>query len=72
MSRAAGLGTQCHLYVIDVPLEVAIARAADRTDAHAHVLDAAAVQHLAELFEMPDESEGFELHVITSASRRQT
>lgn len=61
--RATDLGVACHLHHVAVPLEVAIQRATDRHDPRAHRLDADAVRHLAGLFESPEESEGFVLHV---------
>ena len=61
--RVTDLGVACHLHHVAVPLEVAIQRATDRHDPRAHRLDADAVRHLAGLFESPEESEGFVLHV---------
>ncbi len=63
VERAAALGVSCHLHHVAVPLDVAIQRATDRHDPWAHRLDADAVRHLAGLFEPPEESEGFVLHV---------
>lgn len=63
VERAAALGVRCHLHHVAVPLDVAIQRATDRHDPRAHRLDADAVRHLAGLFEPPEESEGFVLHV---------
>ena len=63
VKRAAALGVTCHLHHVEVPL-VAIHRATGRQDPRAHRLDAAAVRHLAGLFEPPKESEGFVLHVV--------
>jgi len=63
VQRAADLGVTCHLHHVVVPLDVAIQRATDRRDPRAHRLDADAVRHLAELFEPPEEPEGFVLHV---------
>jgi hypothetical protein len=51
-----------------VRLEVAIERATDRTNPRAHRLDADAVRHLSALFEQPDESEGFILHLVVRAA----
>ncbi len=62
--RATELGVQCHLHHVVVPLHVAIQRASDRRDPRAHRLDADAVRHLADLFEPPEASEGFVLHVV--------
>ena len=55
------------LHYLPAPLETAIERAEQRareTVPHAHVLDAAAVRHLADLFEPPDSSEGMEIRVV--------
>jgi predicted kinase len=62
--RAVELGASCHLHHVIVPIEVAIRRATDRTDPRAHRVDADAVRHLSGLFEEPDESEGFTLHLV--------
>ena len=62
--RATELGVQCHLHHVVLPLQVAVQRASDRRDPRAHRLDADVVRHLADLFEQPDESEGFVLHVV--------
>ena len=64
VERAATLGVTCHLHHVAVPLNVAIQRATDRRDPRAHRLDAQAVRHLSGLFEPPEESEGFVLHLL--------
>ncbi|HYI56173.1 MAG TPA: hypothetical protein VEX57_19545 [Microlunatus sp.] len=46
------------------PLHAALQRGKDRRDAHAHRLDAEAVRHLGSLFEPPEDSEGFVLHLV--------
>jgi predicted kinase len=64
-AREAGYGTLLHY--LDVPLDVAIARAASRAAAGApgaHVLDAAGVRHLAAIFEVPREDEGLPINTV--------
>ena len=62
--RVAELGATCHLHHVVVPVDVAIQRASDRDDPRAHRLESDAVLHLAALFEWPEDSEGFVLHVV--------
>lgn len=62
--RAAELGAHCYLHHVVVPLETAVERATDRTDPRAHRMDGLAVRHLSDLFEQPEESEGFTLHSV--------
>ena len=64
VKRAGDLGVTCHLHHVAVPLDMAIQRAADRHDPLAHRVDAEAVRHLNGLFEPPEESEGFVLHLV--------
>ena len=64
VERASALGVTCHLHHVVVPLDVAIRRAMDRRDLNAHRLDADAVRHLGRLFEPPQASEGFVLHLV--------
>jgi len=64
VERATALGVTCHLHHVAVPLDLAIQRATDRRDPRAHRLDAEAVRHLSGLFEPPQESEGFVLHLV--------
>lgn len=64
VERATDLGVTCHLHHVVVPLDVAIQRATDRCDPRAHRLDAEAVRHLSGLFEPPEESEGFVMHLV--------
>jgi hypothetical protein len=55
------------LHYIRVPLDTAIAQATERNareTAYAHVVDSAAVRHLASIFEEPVEGEGLLLQVI--------
>ncbi|SDS96515.1 hypothetical protein [Microlunatus soli] len=47
-----------------MPLRTAVRNAARRRDPNSHPLDAAGIGHLQSLFEEPDDSEGFTLHVI--------
>ncbi len=62
--RAADLGSQCQLHYVEVSLKTAIQRAAQRDDPAAHRLDETSIRHLSGLFEPPDKSEGFNLHLI--------
>ena len=71
VERASALGVTCHLHHVAVPLDVAIQRATDRHDRFSHRLDADAVSHLAGLFEPPEESEGFVLHIEPSEPTHQ-
>lgn len=64
VERAAQLGVTCHLHHVIVSPDTAIQRAADRRDPNAHRLNADDVRHLAELFEQPDPTEGFVMHVV--------
>lgn len=64
VARAAALGTRCQLHYVKVPVGVAIARASDRHDAASHRLTHDDIVHLSQLFEPPESSEGFTLHVI--------
>lgn len=60
-------GCEPVLHYIRVSLETAIAHATVRnaqTPAYAHILDAAAVRHLASIFEEPDEDEGLRVEII--------
>jgi predicted kinase len=57
------------LHHLTAPIETAIERAQQRArDAspHAHVLDGAAVRHLATLFEPPAADEGIEIRLVRS------
>lgn len=65
VERAAHLGVACHLHHVVVSPETAIQRATKRRDPNAHRLRADDVRHLAGLFEQPQETEGFVLHVVT-------
>jgi predicted kinase len=67
-AKASAQGFQPVLHYIRVRLATAIAQTAVRNaqdPAHAHTLDAAAVRHLASIFEEPDQAEGFQLRIIT-------
>lgn len=64
VQRAADVGATCHLHHLVVPLDVAIQRATGRRDPWSHRLDADAVRHLGALFEPPETSEGFVLHLV--------
>lgn len=65
--RAHNAGYPILLHHLRIPLDVAIARAEARAAANvagAHILDAAAIRHLAALFEEPSEDEGMAIQVI--------
>jgi predicted kinase len=67
-ARARAQGFEPVLHYIRVGLDTAIARAAVRNGqdlAYAHTLGAAAVRHLASIFEEPDQDEGLQLQVIS-------
>ena len=56
------------LHYIRVRLDTAIAQATVKNaqdKAYAHTLDAAAVRHLASIFEEPGEGEGLQLQIIS-------
>ncbi len=62
--RAGAEGHATVVHYLPVPVDTAIARAAQRgSDRHSHDLDAAAVRHLAGMLEVPTEDEGGELRV---------
>lgn len=63
VDRAASVGERCVLHHLDVPVGVAIRRASTREDATSHALDAAAVRHLASIFEPPTLDEGLVVRV---------
>ncbi len=66
-TRAIQAGFEPVLHYIRVPLDTAIAHATIRNadgQVYAHVLDAAAVRHLASSFEEPGEDEGLKIRVI--------
>lgn len=53
------------LHHVDVPVEVAVARALGRTDtAGAHHIDEAGVRHLAGIFEPPTADEGIPIRTV--------
>jgi protein-L-isoaspartate(D-aspartate) O-methyltransferase len=56
--RAGAEGFPVELHFLDVPLQTAIRRAQDRSDAWSHDIDAGGVEHLASLLEVPSEDEG--------------
>jgi predicted kinase len=65
--RVEAAGHQLVLHHLAVPLDTAIARAEQRAELdtpNSHDLDAAAVRHLAALFEPPTSDEGFEVRVV--------
>jgi predicted kinase len=65
--RARAAGYEVVLHYVVVPLDVAIARAEHRAAsgvAGAHRLDAAAVRHLASLFEVPTADEGLPIILV--------
>jgi predicted kinase len=65
--RARAAGYEVMLHYVVVPLDVAIARAERRAAADlagAHRLDAAAVRHLAALFEAPTADEGLPIVIV--------
>ncbi len=65
--RALSAGHEPVLHYVRVPLETAIARAEQRTssgDSGTHVLDADAVRHLANIFEIPALDEGIEIRTV--------
>ena len=66
-ARAAEAGFAARLHYIRVPVETAVARAEARSvegGPEAHVLDGAAVRHLASIFEPPTAGEGLPMTVI--------
>ncbi|MDA3648488.1 ATP-binding protein [Saccharopolyspora indica] len=66
-ARAMDAGFAVRLHYVRVPLETAVARAEARTadgEPGAHPLDAAAVRHLASIFESPAVDEGLPMIVI--------
>lgn len=67
--RAAALESSCELHYVKVPIETAVARAAGRNDPTSHHLTAEGIHHVDDIFEIPEESEGFSLHVIDNGSR---
>jgi predicted kinase len=64
VARARQLGIRPHLHYLAVPIEVAAAQAAERTDPTSHQITAVGIAHLRQLFEEPRSDEGFTLHVI--------
>lgn len=70
VGRATALGCAVHLHHVVVPLDVAVAQAAERDDANSHLLDADGIAHLAALFEPPGPGEGFTLHIVERSSGR--
>ena len=67
-AKARAHGFEPGLHYIRVRLDTAIAQATIRNaqdQAYAHILDAAAVRHLASIFEEPGEDEGLQLQVIS-------
>ena len=65
--KALSAGHEPVLHHVHVPLDTAIARAEQRAidgSAGAHVLDAAAVRHLASIFEVPTSDEGMEIRIV--------
>lgn len=63
--RAAAAGYGLIIHFLDVPVAVAIERAAGRLavgTAYAYEIDEAGVRHFATIFEPPDPSEGLEVH----------
>lgn len=63
VGRATELGHTSVLHHVRVPIEIAIERAAHRTDMSSHRLSADDVRHLAGLFEPPTDTEGFTLRL---------
>ena len=66
-SRAAPAGCLAVVHYLRVPVQTAIDRAAGRTAAGTslvYALDAAAVRHLAGIFEEPGPDEGIEIRVV--------
>jgi predicted kinase len=58
-------GYQVLLHHVDVPLDVAVARARERAGtAGSHDIDETGVRHLAGIFEPPDEGEGIEIRTV--------
>ena len=60
-------GFQVVLHHVDVPMEVAVARARDRAEqgtVGSHDIDEAGVRHLAEIFEPPTASEGIPIRTV--------
>ena len=64
VSRTEQLGVPCVLHYVTVPLRVAVEQATTRMDAMSHQLDGDDVRHLSELFEPPEENEGFSLDLV--------
>lgn len=64
-NRACAVGAPCVLHYVNVPINVAIIRAAARVDPAAHTLAATDIRHLAGLFEPPSATEGFALHEVS-------
>jgi predicted kinase len=64
--RAHAAGFDLLLYFVDVPIDVAIARAEQRTEAWAHDIDADGVRHLASIFEPPNAAEGIAIVRVPS------
>lgn len=68
--RTREAGYAALLHYLDVPLDVAIARAASRAAAQtsgAHILDAEGIRHLAAIFEGPGAEEGMAINQICYA-----
>lgn len=58
-------GYQVVLHHVDVPIEVAVARARDRTAQDtSHDIDEAGVRHLADIFEPPTADEGIPINTV--------
>jgi predicted kinase len=67
-ARARGQGFEPVPHFIRVRLDTAIAQASVRNaqgPPHAHTLDAAAIRHLASIFEEPGDDEGLHLRIIS-------
>lgn len=63
---AIAAGGVPELHWLQVPIEVAIARARSEAGAqHAHRLDEQGIRHLASIFEEPGDDEGMPVHRIT-------
>ena len=67
-ARAAAAGYVAVVHYLDVPVEVAVARALSRADKGSHVLTEADVRHLAALFEPPTADEGMEIKIVMGLS----
>lgn len=64
---ASALDRPLRVHFVDVPVEVAIARAVRRSDDYTHALTAHDVRHIAGLLEPPAASEGFDVVIHGAA-----